>query len=95
MSSAPRRLAAPPVAAVPRKLHNSVPLFFSVRWPDHEDSDQLGTSLPDDTAALNHAIRIVRGLRQGGEHDDPGLMMIVRNETLKTVLSLPFREGCA
>jgi len=69
--------------------------FFASRWPDHEDSDQLGALLPDDTAALNHAIRIVRGLRQGGEHDDPGLMMIVRNETLKTVLSLPFREACA
>jgi hypothetical protein len=69
--------------------------FFSIRWPDHEDSDQVGTSLPDDTAALNHAIRIVRDLRQGGEHDDPGLMMIVRNETLKTVLSLPFREARA
>ena len=67
--------------------------FFAIRWRDHEDSDQLGMLLPDDTAALNHAIRIVRGLRHGGEHDDPGLMMIVRNETLKTVL--PFHEGCA
>jgi hypothetical protein len=45
--------------------------FFTVQWPDHEDGDRLGTSLADDAAALDHAIRIVRDLRQGGEHDDP------------------------
>ena len=69
--------------------------FFNIRWLDHEDSDRLGTYLPDDDAALDHAIRIVRELRQGGEHDDSRLMMIVRNEMLKTVLSLPFLAGCA
>jgi hypothetical protein len=51
--------------------------------------------LPDDAAALDHAIRIVGELRQGGEHNHPRLMMIVRNETLKTVLSPPFLAGCA
>jgi hypothetical protein len=50
-------------------------------------------SVPDDTAALEHASRLVRELRQGGEHDDPGLMMIVRDELLKTVLSLPRAAG--
>jgi len=69
--------------------------FFTIRWPDHEDDDWLDTSLPDDAAALDHAIRIIGELRQGGEHNHPGLMMIVRNETLKTVLSLPFLAGCA
>jgi hypothetical protein len=69
--------------------------FFNIKWPNYEDSDQVGTSLPGDTAALEHAIRVVRELRQGGEHDDPGLMMVVRNEMLKTVLSLPFLAGCA
>lgn len=69
--------------------------FFAIRWPEHEDDDQLGTSLPDDAAALVHATRIIGELRQGGEHDDPGLMMIVRNERLKTVLALPFLAGCA
>jgi hypothetical protein len=48
------------------------------------------SALPDDAAALD-----VRELRQGGEHDDCQLMMIVRNEMLKTVLSLPFLAGCA
>jgi hypothetical protein len=69
--------------------------FFNIRWLDHEDRDRLGTLLPDDAAALDHAIRIIRDLRQGGEHEDPGLMMIVRNEILKTVLSLPFLAACA
>jgi hypothetical protein len=69
--------------------------FFSIRWPDRVDGDQLGTSLQDDAAALAHAVRIIRELRQGGGHDDPRIMMIVRNEKLKTVLSLPFYAGCA
>jgi uncharacterized protein DUF6894 len=69
--------------------------FFSVRWPDHVAGDQLGTSLVDDAAALAHAIRIIRELKQGGGHDDPRIMMIVRNEKFKTVLSLPFHAGCA
>jgi hypothetical protein len=69
--------------------------FFTIRWPDHEHGDRLRASLPDDAAALDHAIRIVRDLKQGGEYDDPGLMMIVRNQMLNTVLSLPFLAGCA
>ena len=69
--------------------------FFSIRWPDHVDGDQLGTSLPDDAAALAHAIRIIRELKQRGEYGDPRMMMVVRNEKLKTVLSLPFYAGCA
>lgn len=69
--------------------------FFDIRWLDRKERDQLGTSLPNDAAALDHAIRIMRDLRRGGEHDDPGLMMIVRDESLETVLSLPFLAGCA
>jgi uncharacterized protein DUF6894 len=69
--------------------------FFSIRWPDHVDSDLLGTLPTDDAAALAHAIRIIREVRQGGEYDDPRIMMTVRNEKFKTVLSLPFNAGCA
>jgi hypothetical protein len=59
------------------------------------DSDLFGTLLTDDAAALAHAIRIIRELRQGGEYDDPRIMMVVRNEKFKMVLSLPFHAGCA
>ena len=69
--------------------------FFTIRWSDHQDNDLLGTSLTDDAAALDHAVRIIRELRQGGKHTDPSLMMIVRNEMFKTVLSLPFLAGRA
>jgi hypothetical protein len=69
--------------------------FFDIRWLDHKDRDRLGTSLPNDAAALDHAMRIMRDLRRGGEYEDPGLMMIVRDESLETVLSLPFLAGCA
>lgn len=69
--------------------------FFSVRWPDRVDGDLLGTVLTDDAAALAHAIDVIRELKQGSGHNDPRIMMIVRNEKLKTILSLPFFAGCA
>jgi hypothetical protein len=69
--------------------------FFSIRRLDGEDSDLRGVVLPNDSAVLDHALRIIKGLRQGGEHNDPGLMMIVRDESLKTILSLPFLAGSA
>ena len=56
--------------------------FSSTRWPDRVDSDLLGTLLTDDAAALAHAVRIIRELRQGGEYGDPRIMMVVRNEKL-------------
>jgi hypothetical protein len=69
--------------------------FFSVRWPDRVDGDMLGTSLTDDNAALAHAIEFIRELKHRNEYNDPRIMMVVRNEKLKTVLSLPFFAGCA
>ena len=69
--------------------------FFASRWPDREDIDRLGTVLPNDVAALSHAIRVIKELRRGGEHNDPRLMMIVRNEMLKTVLYVPFLAAYA
>jgi hypothetical protein len=69
--------------------------FFTVRWSDHDDDDQHGTELPDDAAALGYADRIIRELKDGGGLDDPGLMMVVKNEMHMTVLSVPFLTGCA
>jgi hypothetical protein len=69
--------------------------FFSVRWPDRVYGDMLGTSLTDDAAALAHAIDVIRELKQGSEYNDPRTMMIVKNEKLQTILSLPFFAGCA
>jgi hypothetical protein len=69
--------------------------FFNIRRLDREDSDLRGVALPNHAAVLDHALCIIKDLRRGGEHNDPELMMIVRNESLKTVLSLPFLAGCA
>ena len=70
-------------------------IFSPSDGPTASISDLLGTLLTDDAAALAHAVRIIRELRQGGEYGDPRIMMVVRNEKLKTVLSLPFLAGCA
>jgi hypothetical protein len=45
--------------------------------------------------SIRHALRMIKTVRQVGEHNDPGLMMIVRDESLKTILSLPFLAACA
>jgi hypothetical protein len=69
--------------------------FFSVQRLDGEDLDPCGAALPDDAAALDFALSMIKRLIIGAEHDQCGLMMIVRNENLKRVLSLPFLAGCA
>jgi hypothetical protein len=57
--------------------------YFNIRRLDREDSDLRGVALPNDAAVLDHALCIIKDLRQGGEHNDPGLMLIVRNESLQ------------
>ena len=61
--------------------------FFTIRRPGRVKDDPHGTNLPDVAAALSYAeCKIV-------EHD-PALMMIVKDEARKMVLSLPFFPGC-
>jgi hypothetical protein len=50
--------------------------------------------LPGVAAALSYAERKIRELRKERPYDDPALMMIVKDEARKTVLSLPFFPGC-
>jgi hypothetical protein len=69
--------------------------FFGVRWSDHEDDDPNGTLLSDNAAALNYADRLIREMKGGGRCCDPNLMVIVRDETKKVVLSIPFLAACA
>jgi hypothetical protein len=69
--------------------------FFGVRWSDHEDDDPNGTLLSDNTAALNYADRLIRELKGGGRYNDPNLMVIVKDEMKKVVLSIPFLAACA
>ena len=50
-------------------------------------------NLPDFAAALSNAERKIRELRKESGYDDPTLMMIVKDEAGRTVLSLPFFPG--
>jgi hypothetical protein len=68
--------------------------FFIAQRPDIEKDDPHSTTLPDDAAALLYAERIIGDLRKaGGGNDD--LTVIVRNERLEMVLSIPFLPACA
>jgi hypothetical protein len=75
----------------------SVPrYFFTIRNPDGENEDDPhGTILPNNAAALIHAERTIAELQREYGYDHPGLMLIVKDETRRTVLSLPFLPGCA
>jgi hypothetical protein len=58
--------------------------------PGRVKDDPHGTNLPDVAAALSHAER----LRRESPYNDPALVMIVKDEARKMVLSLPFFPGC-
>ena len=70
--------------------------FFAIRWPDgRKQDDPDGTILPNEAAALSYAERATERLRKENGYDDPGLMMLVRNERQQIVLSIPFLPACA
>ena len=68
---------------------------FTIHGRDRVADDPDGTYLPDVAAALSYAKYTVRELRKkSGYKNDLALMMIVRDQTGQTVLSLPFFPGC-
>ena len=69
--------------------------YFTIQLPDRQENDRHGTSLPDDCAALDFAARRISELKKDGRYGRPGLMMIVKNEAGKMVLSLPLLAACA
>jgi hypothetical protein len=69
--------------------------FFTIHRQDRVENDPDGTYLPDAEAALSYADYTIRELRKkNGYEDDQSLMMIVKDQTAQTVLSLPFFPGC-
>ena len=69
--------------------------FFTIHGQDRVADDPEGTYLPDAAAALSYAEYTIRELRKkSGYKNDLALMMIVRDQTGQTVLSLPFFPGC-
>lgn len=65
--------------------------FFTIHASNgHLEDDRISEALPDLTAALAHAERMIRELQKEGGYDDPGLNMLVKDESHRTVLFLPF-----
>jgi hypothetical protein len=55
---------------------------FILRWPDwRQHRDDEGTDLPNDAAARDYAHRMIRELKEGGGYDEPGLEMVITDES--------------
>jgi hypothetical protein len=68
--------------------------FFTIRGQDRIKDDHDGTNLPNVAAALSTAESKIREVRKESGYDyDPTLMVIVKDEAGRTVLSLPFFPG--
>lgn len=64
---------------------------FKIRWSDgRELVDDEGEVLPDDTAARDYAIRMIRELKEDGGYDEPGLTMIVIDGSGGEMFQFPF-----
>lgn len=48
-----------------------------------------------DQAALDYACDLVRQLKKDGGYDDPGLVILVRDERGRSIFSIPFLAACA
>jgi hypothetical protein len=68
--------------------------FFTIHGQDRVEDDPDGTYLPDVAAALAYAEYTIRELRKKSGYHDLALMMIVKDQARRTVLSLPFFPGC-
>jgi hypothetical protein len=65
--------------------------FFAIQAFDREVTDDpSGIVLPDVSAALSHAECIISKLRAQSGYDDAGSMMLVKDETQRLILYLPF-----
>jgi hypothetical protein len=70
--------------------------FFMIRRPNNLfEDDPHGTVLPDPAAARSFAEQTIKELRNESGFDDPLLMMIVRDDSNRTILSLPFLPAFA
>jgi hypothetical protein len=84
----------PPRAEKPLGAFGCRDIFFTIRRPGRVKDDPHGTNLPDVAAAPSDAECKIVELRKESPYNDPALMMIVKDEARKMVLSLPFFPGC-
>jgi hypothetical protein len=85
-----------PNRPVPLRAISVAQYFFIIRRSDMGFEDNpLGKDLPNVAAALSYAEHIIGQLHDEGSDGDAELMMIVKDETQQTVLSLPFLPAFA
>jgi hypothetical protein len=65
---------------------------FVVTWRDRvrEYGNTEGTFLQDEEEARRFGARVIRELKQAGEHDDPELCMVVKDGQGREVFTLSF-----
>ena len=68
--------------------------FFTIHRGDRVEDDPDSAYLPDVAAALSYAEHRIQELRKKSGYNDLALMMIVTDQSRRTVLSLPFWPGC-
>jgi hypothetical protein len=64
--------------------------FFVIEWPDRKHEDLFGTLFSSDRDARDYAARVIRELKEAGEYDDPGLIMVVENAKREPIFTIPF-----
>ena len=64
--------------------------FFDIQWPDTEQPDLKGSVLNTDRDALNHAWQFIRVLRRTGDYERTDLFVVVRDDAMRPLYSLPF-----
>jgi hypothetical protein len=68
---------------------NSRRYFFVLRAGQRDDRPGC-TFLPNDQAAKEYALRVIRELKEAGGFDEPELKMIVKNSSGKLIYLIPF-----
>jgi hypothetical protein len=68
--------------------------YFDVDGSDenYNFADSVGTLLPNDNAALDHADGVIRELKAAGGYDDRILHMVVKDENGDIVFAIPFQN---
>jgi len=64
--------------------------FFDVRSIEWDYHDPDGIALADDEAAITYAERIIRELKADEGYDAPDPKMLVKDESHRTVVTIPF-----
>ena len=69
-----------------------VPYYFAVDGYGEHHEDRGRSLMADDAAALAHALRIIRDLRNSGGYEDDALTMVVRDGDGRTLFRIPFLQ---